>query len=93
MNYLSDADHRRESEMLAALFAVVARGDIEAAQANLGLMAISLSGPVGELAAQAHYDRHRPYAVPDMTEPFVLPVPGHTPGMTLSGVAFGSGRK
>lgn len=92
MQYANDGEERRNEEMLAALFSLVMAGDIRAAQANIGLMAMSLSGHIGELAAQAHYDRHRPYTAPDLA-PFTLPVPGHEPGMTLSGVAFGKSRK
>lgn len=89
----NDSEARREHDLLQALFASVAAGNIEAAQADLRMIASGTSGRIAELAAQAGYDLARPYRAPDLATPFVLPIPGHTPGMTLSGHHFAPSAK
>jgi hypothetical protein len=61
MGYGNESEARREDELLAALFASVTAGDIEAAQRDLQMIASGLSGKLSEMAAQARFDRHRPY--------------------------------
>lgn len=93
MRYYNESEQRRQDELLKALFTSVASGNLGSAQSDLRMIAAALSGPIGEMAAQAGFDRNRPYSAPDLAVPFVLPIPGHEPGMTLSGHAFVSGRK
>lgn len=83
---------RRNEELLQALFASVAFGNLAAAQENLLMIANAASGYLAELAAQSRYDLARPYCAPELVEAFVLPVPGHKPGMMLSGHAISSSK-
>lgn len=93
MYHCNDGEQRRVDELLQTLFASVAAGNIEAAQRDLQMIGSSLSGRLGEMAAQARFDLNRPYRAPDLATPFVLPIPGHTPGMTLSGHHFAPSAK
>lgn len=83
----------RQQELIQALFNAVAAGDLKAAQDRLRMIVAAHGGQEADWAQEAFAKQHRPYAAPDMATSFVLPVPGHAPGMTLSGVAFGSARK
>lgn len=77
-----------DNEMLFDLARAVHADDLGKARDVLALMRACGGEHLAALLMKARTAVHPLPVVPDLREPFTLPVPGHGPGMTLSGERY-----